>query len=335
MDELSKQFSVVIQGPVFGKPGEAYEIQKTQQCIESVRKVLPGAEIILSTWEGSDVSHLKVDKIIFNKDPGAITFNDVNKNYFNNSNRQIVSTYGGLKIASRKYAIKLRGDCLLQHAGFTEFFNRYQEISAYPFFKHRVIIPTIYSRNPRRIPILFHPSDIFQVGLTEDLVDLWNIPLQPEPATTRAVSPDQPLINDPYPKVGYRMKFAAEQYVWFAFARKRGLDLNINHYCNLPPFKLFKSELSIINNFIIASPEQLGVLLPTRFQNEPNLYTHEEWLELYNNYCLKGYKIADKIKFIAEVYTNNISIIANRFSRSFKRRIKSVLVSKKAFQVGN
>ena len=43
----SKDISVVVQG--------AIDKENTPKCLESIRKYLPDAEIILSTWEGSEV----------------------------------------------------------------------------------------------------------------------------------------------------------------------------------------------------------------------------------------------------------------------------------------
>ena len=53
--------SVVVQG--------AIDKKLTPICLKSIRKYLPGAEIILSTWEGSDVENLDFDTIVLNHDP--------------------------------------------------------------------------------------------------------------------------------------------------------------------------------------------------------------------------------------------------------------------------
>ncbi|WP_276133803.1 WavE lipopolysaccharide synthesis family protein [Polluticoccus soli] len=297
---LSSDFSVVIQGPVIGKPGEPEVNQRTKQAIESVKKVLPEAEIIISTWEGTDVSHLDYDKVVFNADPGAITYNDHElKNVYNNNNRQIVSTYNGLKQATRKYAMKLRGDCTLLHSGFMVFLNGFLIKSRYSFFKHRILVPTIYSRNPRKVPLLYHVSDIFQVGFTEDMLDLWNIPLQPEPETTRAYSYDTRFYTDPFRFNGYKMRYAAEQYIWNAFTKKKGLNLDLAYYSQVPISKIYKAEFSIVSNFIIATPDQIGLQLSgtkvddiTRWE----LYTFEEWNQLYVKYCVEPTSLLKKLR---------------------------------------
>ena len=106
MQICKSDFSVIIQGPILGKREEPKEAQLTMQCIESVRRVLPGSEIIISTWDGTDVSHLDYDKVVFSQDPGAITYNDYElKHVFNNNNRQIVSTKNGLNSATKLYSM--------------------------------------------------------------------------------------------------------------------------------------------------------------------------------------------------------------------------------------
>ncbi len=218
----SKDFSVVVQGPIIGKPNEDYEKQETLHCLKSIKQVLPDAEIIVSTWKGSDVSHLFYDKVIFNEDPGAISYNDYElKNVLNNTNRQIVSTYNGLKVASRTYAIKMRGDFILKSTSFFSLINKFNEVNKYRFFRYRIIVPTYVSRDPEKIPLLYHISDLFQVGYADDLKDLWDIPLQPEPQTTRAYPYNILFLNNPFRTNKYSNRFAPEQYIWYAFTKKK------------------------------------------------------------------------------------------------------------------
>lgn len=49
--------SVVVQG--------AIDPHLTPMCLQSIRKHLPGAEIILSTWQNSRVDGLNYDKLVF------------------------------------------------------------------------------------------------------------------------------------------------------------------------------------------------------------------------------------------------------------------------------
>jgi hypothetical protein len=330
----SSDFSVVIQGPIMGKPGDVYEHQKTLQCLESIKHVLPDAEIILSTWKGSEYSHLFYDKIVLNDDPGAISYNDFElKNVFNNNNRQIVSTYNGLKEASRKYSIKMRGDFRFESTSFFSLIDKFTEVNKYRFFKHRILVPTYVSRDPERIPLLYHISDLFQVGYTEDLLDLWNIPLQPEPQTTRTYPYNPFFVNSPFRDYKYSNRFACEQYIWYAFAKKRGLDLSIKYMSNIPVSKIAPSLVSIIDNFIIASPQQLGIVVPSSILQKFNknyFYTFNKWQELYNKFSVQRSTFHIVIHSILILLCSlKWSVINMKFF--FKQRIKVILDYKRLF----
>ncbi|HEX8376894.1 MAG TPA: WavE lipopolysaccharide synthesis family protein [Pedobacter sp.] len=312
--------SVVIQGKVFGEPGDPYEKQLTLQCIQSIKNLIPTAEIILSTWEGTNVSHLSYDKVVFNKDPGAITYSVLDPTYFNNNNRQISSTYNGLKAATKLYAIKMRGDCKLLDTDFTNYLKEYPRGTQHRFFKQRIVIPTKYTRNPRRIAQLIHPSDIFQVGLREDLLNLWDIPLQPEPQTTRAIPLEKKIFNNALLGGAHRMKFGAEQYIWYSFCKKNGLDLELKHYSHIPPDKILASEISLINNFVIEEAVQLGVNIPKRMvaHFDKDLYKHSEWLTLSKRYTQDVSKVYEW-ELIGRVYYSNVARIVWRAQHRLRK----------------
>ena len=228
---LSSNISVIVQGPIH------HQESLTKRVLESVRTHLPNAELILSTWKGSDVSGLDCDVLLLNDDPGAIIRN-------NNVNRQIVSTRNGLQKASRHYAMKLRTDTLLTGTGFLDVFDRCPERREdFKVFQHKIVIPTLYTRNPFRVSVysrntyFFHPSDIFQFGLTNDLILLWDIPL----AT-------------------FENRLFPEQYVWTSCLKSSVENID---YFNLTLPKMCKiHEVSLVNNFIVETPTHLGIVLP-------------------------------------------------------------------------
>ena len=59
----SRDISVVVQGPIHKT--------RTKKCLQSIRKNLPAAEIILSTWQNSSVNGMDFDILVANEDPGA------------------------------------------------------------------------------------------------------------------------------------------------------------------------------------------------------------------------------------------------------------------------
>ena len=90
----TNDISVVVQGAIVPN--------LTAACLLSVREHLPGAEIILSTWIGMDVSNLSYDILLLNKDVGTVKYDFIYNN-FNNCNRQLYSTQQGLIKVSKKY----------------------------------------------------------------------------------------------------------------------------------------------------------------------------------------------------------------------------------------
>lgn len=326
MSFLSKDFSVIIQGPISGKKDDSPEKQQTLQCIKNIREKLPEAEIIISTWIGEDADYLDFDKIVYNEDPGAITYNDFElKNVYNNNNRQIVSTFNGLKLATRKYAIKMRADLRIESTNFFNYFGKYKAYNKYNFFNQKILISTYFSRNPEKLPLLYHISDLFQIGLTEDLQNLWNIDLQPEPETTRAFPYSKKIWNDPFRHNKYKMKYASEQYIWFAFTKKKGLDLSLKYFSEIPFRLIGKSTISIVDNFVILSPEQIGLKLPERLvHGEKKLYTFKQWLNMYEKICVKKsnsilIKIAVKAKLVS----------LNYIFKNLMKDVKQIFKSKK------
>lgn len=224
----SSEISVVVQGAISGKSNDPLEAQLTRKVLRSIRKHLPKAEIILSTWKSSDVRELDFDVLIESEDPGATLLGEhKGAKTFNNVNRQIASAKVGLAQAKRKYAVKTRTDILFVGRGFLRGWEEYRKRNAqFKFFGERVVISTIYSPNPERWSKKpFHPSDWFAFGLTEDVRNLWDIPLAPEPETSLWFNshplPESRSDND-------TMRYRPEQYIWLSFLRKH-IDVPCEH----------------------------------------------------------------------------------------------------------
>ncbi len=79
----------------------------TANNLASIRYFYPNSKIILSTWPNQSIKDLQFDDLIVNIDPGPVkTF----ENHGLNTNRQIVSTYSGLKRVQTQKVIKSRTD---------------------------------------------------------------------------------------------------------------------------------------------------------------------------------------------------------------------------------
>jgi len=61
----AENISFVVQGPVFNKIETADQSFSTKDVLTSIRNNFPAAEIILSTWEGTDIRGLDYDKVVY------------------------------------------------------------------------------------------------------------------------------------------------------------------------------------------------------------------------------------------------------------------------------
>lgn len=277
------EITVVFQGPIGGDASSGI----TRDALASVRRCLPGARVVLSTWKGSEVEGLSFDECVLSDDPGGAYILGRGEAVPTNINRLILSTRAGLARVGRPYALKLRTDYRLAHPGFRRWFEKYPARAAqWRVFEARVVIPDHYARNPRRgAPWLFHPSDVAQFGRTEDLQRFWSAPLltgRPDdltPAEAALVSGEKgsaPVT-----------RFYNEQYLWLHSVRDSGA-VPAKHWSDAGAELLAISEASLANNFIIVRRDAFGIVSAKHtFEFLPwqSLYTFADWHELYRRYC--------------------------------------------------
>ncbi len=290
-----KEISVVVQG--------AIDKQLTPKCLESIRKYLPGAEIILSTWEGSDADGLDYDELLLNRDPGGYKHDFAIYNQprsMNNFNRQLVSTQNGVKKASRKYCLKLRSDIILKSASFLEYWEKFEiRDSKYELFSHRVLCGSLFSRenscqSGTGFPVPFHPSDFWFFGLIKDLEDYFRgCPRQSEKEASNW--------NFKYPsRLPYTTplwRFAPEQCLCVNWVKKYYPDLQFEDWSDWSPETIELSNNILYNNFIFLGFEQSDIYSAKYLDVEAiknkiqGLITYRHFQEQYKNYCDKAYCI--------------------------------------------
>jgi hypothetical protein len=283
-----EEVTVIVQGPVHGRPADSPAEQLTRRVLASVRHVWPAGELILSTWIGADVTGLDCDCVVLNEDPGAVPLNDSSlKHIQNNLNRQIVSTRGGLARATRKYAVKLRTDCLLLRPPDFSSLPEQSRQREYQLLDARVIALNVVSIHPLRRPVLFHLSDLFHAGLASDLRTLWNIPLAAEPGFTRYLkSTNRPPI-DANPGLEVFMRCSPEQYVIEQLVRRKFPDFSLRYQAEGSVESLFLWLRLLANNFQVLTPSQAGVELPERILSKnptTDIFfqpTDEPWLTIW------------------------------------------------------
>lgn len=163
----SDKITVVVQGAIVPDKGKG-----TKEVCESVRKLLPRAEIILSTWENSNYQDILYDKVLENEDPGALDSQYEGRDkraVRNNFNRQLVSTFQGIREAGREYVMKLRSDSVIQNLGFLQYYEEYGKNGTIACFE---------PRNPwGEFLNQLSLCDFWFFAPKEKMQELWDIPL--------------------------------------------------------------------------------------------------------------------------------------------------------------
>lgn len=237
----SSQISFVIQGNI--RP----DIKK---CIASVRCFFPRSKVIVSTWMGENVAGVDADEVIFNVDPGdsgnIFSPSDPKKrSHLNNLNRQIVSSLNGLKKVKTPYAVKFRPDFILKSDALLHYYNRIEKLGLktdkkWQMFPHRILM--ICAANVDTTDLAYHPCDYLQFGHTQDLIELWNIPLLTHEEAQYC------LIHDKvHPERQRAYQYACEQQIWLK---------------NLDKFKIPYKKISIyheVNSMIKECSEKIFI----------------------------------------------------------------------------
>lgn len=313
---VDRDLCVVVQGPVIGKSRDSSATRVTQRGLASIRRHLPGAQIILSTWEGADVQGLDFDRLVLSPDPGPDTFvaNPTISGYMNVT-RMIASTVAGLRETDRAYALKARSDLWVRHAGFLKYVGRFQaRADTARVFSERILVPEFYSRNPDRsgrAHWLFHPGDCFQCGRTEDMLTLW---------TGAGAAP----IHEPF-----RMTLGSEQFVWVRCLSKF-VELNFTEW-SLHSESLRKlSDVALANNFVVLNRRRFGLesqQLRFDLNNWIKVYTHGEWRALYREHCDPNIaNLPDPVSLLKWlIYAGRQWLLPYANRRSFLERIPGLM----------
>ena len=268
--------SIVVQGAV---------TQNTACVLMTLRKTLPGSEIILSTYEGTNTDGLDYDKLVLSYDPGAFIQNR-KLNVLNNVNRQIVSAIAGLKTVKRDYALKIRSDILLESADFLEYFGRYDGRSPPKLFNSRVLVCSSYTRNPRAYPVAYHPSDWIFFGETKDLTDYFD---------TELMGYDNALWFDTHKRESRLFKdnlcrYFPEQWLCINFISKHK-DIKVKCFYDVSHKNIEQTEEFLASSTVVLNCRQWGITFtkynPNRYNDEGSLISFKDWETLYKRYCLK------------------------------------------------
>lgn len=279
-----REITVVLQGPV---PADAAGIEALARHAAHVRQVLPGCQLILSTWQGMAVPQgIPVDRVLFSSDPGSLPPYKLGACKANNVNRQIVSSAAGLAAVATPYALKLRSDASLQHAGFLAMLRQLQRYD--PQCHDRIVVVERFSIDPHLFEQMpFHLSDWFQFGPTLRLQALWRAPLMSLQDATHYRRVQHAETATWFDR-RFVARWPAEQHVWRAFAA--GLGYCVPEHHNHDSADVLRShDRFLAREVVVLGLSKAGVQLPELAWAERsglqrfNCITHLDWLALAAN----------------------------------------------------
>lgn len=286
----SKDISVIVRGLIVNDNGSDEKKKFTKISLESLRKYLPEAQIILSSSKGSDVSGLDYDVLVLSDNPEridmAISADDTSKTKLMTTNYQILFSQKGLEKADRPYTLNIRSDIILTGTGFIKYFIKYNKNKDSDILKNKIaVLPTVNPRKTRKFlseSFLFDVCDWFYFGSTEDMKNIFDIPLM-----------DKNKLSGEKINGFYLVKnnIESEQYIWTSFLKKyQEVYLPNLNYFSEDGLKL--SEESYAKNTIMvpANKAQIKCLkMPNAgYGSVPflsqGLYTFNEYKKMYNTY---------------------------------------------------
>lgn len=270
------QVTVVIQGNIR---------RETANAISSIKRVLPGATIYLSTFYSEAYEHLEpnVSKIILSHDPGPLPpYVKSNQAPYNNTNRQLRSTKTALESVITDYVLKIRSDCILEHAGFIDLYYKHAQSKSQD---NRIIANSYFTRHPVGLcQYPFHISDWFIFGKTASVKKFFS---SEEISLSDATWFDRNhhKIGSTYNAKRFRAKFTPEQFITIDFANKLGYKTP--DYLNDNNKKIIKDYYKFLKEqLIIGSPDDLGFRLEKYDHIKNSSYqkidcvSHKDWLAI-------------------------------------------------------
>jgi hypothetical protein len=272
----SSEISIVIQGRFNENCQSSSSNANTEDVIKAWRKLLPKAQIILSTWEQPKCSLNEVDILIVNQDPGVTISKCSEMAPENNLGRQILSTQTGLRAARKFFSIKTRTDIMPFSDGFVSIFlkNRARNIN-YCIFDSPVVTCRFCTLDPVLSGLSLHVSDIFHFGKSTDLQKIWEIPI-PKPCS------GQNPADVGFDRLGRIITttdrlLRPEQYITLNLIRMAAPEINLEYTYDDNLRARSEGECYIFNNFTIRDASEIGINLPER------MVRSSFQLELYSN----------------------------------------------------
>lgn len=277
----SEDITVVIQGPLFRNSNHGDGVAST---VESVKKYLPHAEIIISTWTSEEVNGLVgINKFIVSDPPEAMvdSFGNVN-----NFGRQVLSTFRGIEEATRPYVLKIRADHKVEGDQLFLLPSRVNSNNTYAYFSRKIIITSFFVRDPLKIPFLFHISDLVQFGAKADMLRFWGSKIPSEESMRQKNVSRLPRLFGNFAGIT-SFRELPEQTLTRLWLEREGLDVYLDFPCTTD-FRLFSIwEKVLTENFEILDFDASGIRYPDRFHaaflGKKTVVTEQSFKEMQSN----------------------------------------------------
>lgn len=265
--ESYDSLSIVLQGPT-----ELGSLQTARAAARSARKSFPGAEIIVSCWDGNTTKSVRpyVDLVISSADPGPQRFGGGVLNV----NRQIVSSRAGAEVATRPYVLKARSDLVFRNANVWSEFLRHKSDFEAKFDRDPILITNLTSINPNRYPRYFALCDWIYLGRAESVRELLAAPLFPDAHLDHNVNGQANTL------------YNAEQWIVMNYLVRHGLDVSVfpNGHDQNPDIARAHEDF-VGRHFALSSWFRLGMKTQKHRISSFSLdrmYTHREWAEAFS-----------------------------------------------------
>lgn len=310
-----RDITFVCTGKIIGKGRYA-----TARSLRSVRKYFPEAEIVLSTWEGEDLSGLDglYDRLVLNKkmEPEySAHLESCPWKAPNTYDLQQYSVNRGLKACRTKYAVRWRTDFVLQNGDFLKNYNTFNRLfdmyeADCRIFEQRVLIHKTLTVNPHAPDLAFaqHPADLFHFGLTEDLLRLWDGRPMPEGVYDffcRGAGQPNPC--------RFASRYIIEQYLWVALLEKAGKAAAVpEYYLATSPRLKELTDRFFVSNFLIFDQKMLGAVSKFDKMQRKQQYRFFSFRHFCNEYTEHVDRHNDKVKDILKLYAYKDTLKALR-----------------------
>ncbi len=263
--------SVIVCGPI---EVETPAFMGTCKAAVRLRGLLPRAEIILVTWEACEASlscREVFDNIVFLKDPGPTILEKLSGlEVKNNFARMVLAAFEGGQVATRRWLLRMRADCVLETTAALEVYSRKLRsftVSEGPRFQAPMLVPSLYTRNPRKGGRTFHPSDLLHLGLREDFLRLFGAAIQGPYYRSRLL-----------PRAGGALN--SEQMIWLSFLNANGFSIRLAYEHTADPRLILLSEKTLCANFMVGTFGELGLRFKKPFETQADpagCYTPEDF----------------------------------------------------------